>query len=154
MGAPLTRGHDVHPGTVWVWREPTERWSQHTCSFCGSVRPLNAAEWLEHGNNASGSDWKFGWPHKFYLSDDEGKEWKLYSEHLTELGPDSFQRVTTAIANVLHIRFEYDAADRMFVRAPEFGYQTWLYNGVEHVSAPTDASRIWEAELTEEILGG
>jgi hypothetical protein len=154
MSAALTRGHDVHPGTVWVWREPTERWSQYTCSFCGSVRPLDAAEWLERGNEASGSEWKYGWPHKFYVSDNEGKEWKFYSEHLTELGPESFARVSEAIASTLRIRFVYDPADRMFVKAPEYGYQTWVHRGVEQTPLAVSPERTWEAELTEEILGG
>ena len=151
----LTRGHDVHPGTVWIWREPNERWPQYTCSFCGSVKPVDAAAWLDNGNDASGSDWKLGWPHKFYVSDNAGLEWKLYSEHLTELPAESFKYVTDAIAAVLHIRFEYDAADRMLVRAPAFGYQVWLYDGEERGSAlPADSeAKVWETELNTEMLG-
>ena len=151
----LHRGHDVNPGAVWIWREATSRWPQATCSFCGSVSPLDAAEWLNNGNDASGSEWKLGWPHKFYISDDTGLEWKFYSEHLTPLGQEDFAKVTEAIARVLKIRFEYDAADRMLVRAPSYGYQAWVVDGVERGSVlPEDREiKAWETELNTEMLG-
>lgn len=38
-----------------------------TCSFCGSVHPGDALNFLKHGARAHDADWKYGWPHKFYL---------------------------------------------------------------------------------------
>lgn len=151
----LNRGHDVHPGAVWIWREATDRWPQETCSFCGSVNPLKAAAWLNNGNDASGSTWKLGWPHKFYVSDDEGLEWKFYSEHLTELSSEDFATVTEAIARVLNIRFEYDTTDRMLVRAPSYGYQAWVIDGVNRGSSLPGGNELkaWETELNTEMLG-
>lgn len=149
----FTRGQEVHPGTVWLWREPTSMWTQETCSFCGSVRANLVAEWLENGNDASGSDWKRGWPHKFYATDNDEKRWKFYSEHLTELGPDTFAQVSKAILDALRIEFAYDTVGRMFVRAPSFGYQTWRYKGVYRESLPTAETGAWEFILDREILG-
>lgn len=150
----LLRGSSVHPGAVWIWRDGSERWPQMTCSFCGSVNPLNVAEWLNNGNDASGSEWKLGWPHKFYVSDNEGLEWKFYSEHLVALGSEDFALVTEALARVLHIRFEYDIADRMLVRAPSYGFQAWVSDGVDRGSViPTGEIKAWEAELNTEMLG-
>jgi len=151
----LTRGLEVHPGATWIWREPSKIWPQFTCSFCGSVRPEDAAEWLNNGNDASGSDWKLGWPHKFYLDDNEGLQWKFYSEHLTSLDSDSFIHVTEAIAKVLHIRFEYDVVGRMLVRSPSYGYQNWVSNGKDmgNIASTVGEVKAWETELNTDMLG-
>ena len=38
------------------------------CSYCGSVSPAEAIKFLKQpGTRFSGSDWKYGWPHKFYI---------------------------------------------------------------------------------------
>lgn len=63
-------GHDLH------WRDPRPRediadpYEQpfRTCSYCGSINPEDLYRLLSEGNGTlSGSDWKYGWPHKFYL---------------------------------------------------------------------------------------
>lgn len=38
-----------------------------TCSYCGSMHPEDLLNALRAGASASGSDWKYGWPHKFYI---------------------------------------------------------------------------------------
>lgn len=39
-----------------------------TCNYCGSIEPEKAIEFLKNpGSVFSGSDWKYGWPHKFYI---------------------------------------------------------------------------------------
>lgn len=39
-----------------------------TCSYCGSMHPEDLAYWLQQpGVEINGSDWKYGWPHKFYI---------------------------------------------------------------------------------------
>jgi hypothetical protein len=41
--------------------------SKH-CGYCGSMDPVELAELIEAGKaTMSGSDWKYGWPHKFYV---------------------------------------------------------------------------------------
>lgn len=38
-----------------------------TCSYDGSIHPEDLYNWLLKGATAGGSDWKYGWPHKFYI---------------------------------------------------------------------------------------
>lgn len=39
-----------------------------TCSYCGSISVKRAIELLlTPGTHFSGTDWKYGWPHKFYI---------------------------------------------------------------------------------------
>lgn len=38
-----------------------------TCSYCGSIHPEDLLEALRAGATLSGADWKYGWPHKFYV---------------------------------------------------------------------------------------
>lgn len=130
----LSRGHEAHPGTVWVWRHPDKVWPLETCSFCGSIKPEIANKLLIQGNDASGSEWKSNWPHKFYIGSIDGKMWKLYSEHLTSLDTNDFTAVTESIFEVFKIRFEYDTIGRLKFRAPSFGYVTYRSKG-EPISA-------------------
>jgi hypothetical protein len=38
------------------------------CGYCGSMEPIELAKLIEAGKvTMSGSDWKYGWPHKFYV---------------------------------------------------------------------------------------
>lgn len=56
-----------------VWRSPKldcEYGDElyRTCSYCGSIHPEDLLAALAiSGSRLSGSDWKYGWPHKFYL---------------------------------------------------------------------------------------
>lgn len=47
-------------GGVEPWR---------TCSYCGSMHPLDLLGFMLRGeiSNLGDADWKYGWPHKFYL---------------------------------------------------------------------------------------
>lgn len=38
-----------------------------TCSFCGSGHPADVVRALAAGAKFCAADWKYGWPHKFYL---------------------------------------------------------------------------------------
>jgi hypothetical protein len=55
------------------WREPEPSrqpygTSFRTCSYCGSIHPEDLLHYLQAGNvRLGGSDWKYGWPHKFYV---------------------------------------------------------------------------------------
>ena len=48
-----------------------------SCSYCGSIHPEDLMAALDKGARMGGSDWKYGWPHKFYVYDipnpNEGK---------------------------------------------------------------------------------
>jgi hypothetical protein len=37
------------------------------CSYCGSVHPEDLLKLFETGAYLSGSDWKYGYPHKYYV---------------------------------------------------------------------------------------
>lgn len=125
----LEKSHEPHPGTPWIWRDPDTRWPLHTCSFCGSVTPEDAERLLlREKATASGSDWKYGWPHKFYIGDIDGQRWKFYSEHLTTAS--NFESLSSALEAILHIGFGYDAVGRLIFRAPNQGYQTWVHEGI------------------------
>ena len=58
-----------------VWR-PAERTREpygvahRTCGYCGSIHPADLVAYLENSDltvKLGGSDWKYGWPHKFYV---------------------------------------------------------------------------------------
>lgn len=55
----------------WRQRPANERWPQgipyRTCSYCGSIHPEDLLAALDAGAELHGSDWKYGWPHKFYV---------------------------------------------------------------------------------------
>jgi hypothetical protein len=63
-----------------------------TCSYCGSIHPDDLLTFLKQGAQMHGADWKYGWPHKFYVKNIphpmEGKEVKQGSESWGEQGPD------------------------------------------------------------------
>lgn len=54
-----------------VWREPESK--KHgtipyrKCGYCGSIHPEDLLAALEAGAVLHGADWKYGWPHKFYV---------------------------------------------------------------------------------------
>ena len=58
------------------------------CQYCGSISPEDAIEYLKRpGTRFSGSMWKYGWPHKFYIdvvNPDADKEVEIGSRS----GPD------------------------------------------------------------------
>jgi hypothetical protein len=41
--------------------------SYRTCGYCGSMHPEDLVRMLAQGATLGGSDWKYGWPHKFYV---------------------------------------------------------------------------------------
>lgn len=55
----------------WRRRPADERQPQgepfRVCSYCGSIHPEDLLAALDAGAELHGSDWKYGWPHKFYI---------------------------------------------------------------------------------------
>lgn len=47
---------------VWQIRD-----GRRHCSWCGSVHPEALIRLVAEGAQLGGSDWKYGWPHKFYV---------------------------------------------------------------------------------------
>ncbi len=76
-----TRAHngdsfaDRFGGAHYAWREDTDLQGAHLrvlpwpmCSFCGSITPEDMIALMQtDGTTYSGSDWKYGFPHKFYV---------------------------------------------------------------------------------------
>ena len=60
-----------HRGSDIGWRQPSTREPYpvdfRTCSYCGSIHPEDLVRHLTSGARLSGSDWKYGFPHKFYV---------------------------------------------------------------------------------------
>jgi|ERR1700687_324385 len=67
---------DVSQGGVFKFGSPT--WETREgepyidgfrhCSYCGSLHPEDLIAALKAGATMHGSDWKYGWPHKFYVT--------------------------------------------------------------------------------------
>lgn len=127
----VIRGYEVHPGTPWVWRERSPMWPVETCSFCGSVTPELLLRWLSSGNGASGTDWKYGWPHKFYVNSDNGQHWKFYTEHIGDIDDEVLSPLLDQIDQVLGVHFEFDTLGRLNFKAPAFGHQGYRVHPVD-----------------------
>ncbi len=71
------------------WRDPGPNAPYRTCSYCGSLHPEDLVSLLEaFGARLGGSDWKYGWPHRFYVRFPSGQMLKWYNEHLLDKGYD------------------------------------------------------------------
>lgn len=76
-----TRAHandfraDRFGDTRYVWRNDADIEHNHVrvvpwpmCSYCGSITPTDMIALMQtDGTRYSGSDWKYGFPHKFYI---------------------------------------------------------------------------------------
>lgn len=142
-----------------VWSQPRHPTSDsgpvvesfRRCSYCGSIHPEDLLRVLADGARMHGSDWKYSWPHKFYVEvpnrvnpaveveigaryDGSAKktpimgtiEWfhaKWYNEHLhDEMDNEARAALLAAIEKHSGIRFEVEG-DKLKYRAPSFGYQ-------------------------------
>jgi len=106
------------------------------CSYCGSLHPKAALELLQKGVYASGSDWKYGYPHKFYIQAAENGRGKFYSRHLYDADEQTLIQLTSMLALNLGITFEIDEKGIKY-KAPYHGYQTWVNSHMDD-EAPKD----------------
>jgi hypothetical protein len=52
----------------WLQKDPQPySYPFRTCSYCGSIHPEDLFGFLQQGAELFGADWKYGWPHKFYV---------------------------------------------------------------------------------------
>lgn len=76
----------------WAWhkRPASERWPQgepfRVCSYCGSIHPEDLLAALDAGAELHGSDWKYGFPHKFYIENIPNPN----RDELAEIGMKSY----------------------------------------------------------------
>jgi hypothetical protein len=117
-----------------VWRPPHPEYADRayrSCGYCGSIHPEDLLKLLAEGAKLSGSDWKYGYPHKFYMTRDQPRLFgKFYSEHFLDVGfsAEKLAELTAAIERHGGIRFEVErlsptAPGRLKYRAPCHGFQ-------------------------------
>lgn len=102
--------HDGDPmalGTQAVWRKPNDR-GVRTCSFCGCIHPADLIRVLDEGATLECADWKYGWPHKFYVSGGSVGHGKWYNNHLLELTPEAFAILAPRLVPGPGVVFERD----------------------------------------------
>lgn len=128
-----------------------------TCSYCGSFTIADTIKFFQTpGVEYSGADWKYGWPHKFYINRipcepysrvvsstwQNGKQtdikretsnhrWgKFYSEHMIDATPEQLEQWNTIVTPKLGVSFSIKD-DKLYWSAPNtdgfYGYQA---NGV------------------------
>jgi hypothetical protein len=115
----------------WWW-EVRKDGLRH-CSYCGSITVDDAIRFLKTpGTHFSGSDWKYGWPHKFYIEPygKDGKQLylKFYNTHLVDEEDDMIIKWGIISKSCFGIgwtrdkegtKFDYPAGDW------PMGYQAW-----------------------------
>jgi hypothetical protein len=122
----------------------TERFP--TCSYCGSLSIEAVLQAFQTaGMEWSGSDWKYGWPHKFYLEipcepmmacvsrgpdpDQFGyarrtkEHFKFYSEHLIDATPEQLEEWNRVVMPITKIRFVIGSDGELRYSSPCHGYQ-------------------------------
>lgn len=123
----------VHQGDTRFLKEPItyiQRDGVDTCSYCGSLSPKEAIDrLLDPESNGSGADWKYGWPHKFYLSIGD-RYGKFYSRHLYDADSSDLVGLSNLLASKLGIRFKITEKG-LYYDAPYHGYQTWYGTGFD-----------------------
>jgi hypothetical protein len=60
---------------------------------------------LLEGAKLESADWKYGWPHKFYLHPKNGGMYKWYNEHLLDLNDIEFTEFANLLETCSGIRF-------------------------------------------------
>jgi hypothetical protein len=122
----------------WKDMQPAAH-SLRCCSYCGSLHPLDLLDALKAGANLDPADWKYGWPHKFYVNgvpnelagqtveiggtyDAKGftpmmgeapphAYLKFHSEHLADLPEDKLAELSAAIEAQTGTRFTMEGGE-------------------------------------------
>jgi hypothetical protein len=108
-----------------TWRPSTAEREHRTCSYCGSAHPQDLLVILEAGGTLGGSDWKYGWPHKFYVKGSKGEHLgKFYAEHIEDEGysDDALRTLLEQIEKHAGIVFRINEGELEY-SAPYHGYQ-------------------------------
>lgn len=98
------------------------------CKYCGSIHPEDLYNLLIEGKvTLGGSDWKYGWPHKFYVYEKGNLRLsgaKFYNNHLSTelLDEETFNKVVDTINLHSGITFERKEG-KLYYSAPYAGYQ-------------------------------
>jgi hypothetical protein len=77
-----------------------------TCSFCGGLHSADFVFLMSREDTGfSGSDWKYGWPHKLYVNVPGKALLKFYTKHLKEANIPTFESANRLIRRYLDIEF-------------------------------------------------
>lgn len=110
-----------------------------TCSYCGSMSVAVAIRRLKTpGTSFSGADWKYGWPHKFYIGAHPGGL-KFYNKHLEDASPEEFSEFVALADRFFGVKFYRN--EKGFKYLAMHGIQKWGTVGAngepKHASMPT-----------------
>jgi hypothetical protein len=112
-----------------------------TCVYCGSVTPGDFLKMLQtSGTHYSGSDWKYGWPHKFYVQpplavperrctrsgpgNEKGYSMvthdfhKFYTEHMIDATPEELELWKKVAFPLLNVRIQLDGGRVRWMAVP------------------------------------
>lgn len=117
-----------------------------TCSYCGSLHVETVLQaMVRRGTEYSGADWKYGWPHKFYIdiqcepyhswagsdgekdlfADRTTRNHKFYADHLLDASPDELLLLwNRVVAPLVGVRYIVDG-EKLKYSAVCNGFQTW-----------------------------
>ncbi len=117
------------------------------CTFCGGIHPEDLLRFLEMGADMGGSDWKYGFPHKFYVEGIPNPR----SGDTVQIGTQSSMSVTTPLMGVasefttakwysdhlLDKGYDDEALDTLLKKLTEFtGIEWFLKDGRVAYVAP------------------
>lgn len=137
--------HDDFFKHNFAWREPRGEndgpyhEEYRSCNYCGSMHPEDLLDAIEAGATITMADWKYGWPHKFYVDFDNPKAGeqcvtgsrdgqptmgtapstitaKWYNIHLEDLDTDEFRVLAELLYVKTGVRFCRDEKGKMFYR--------------------------------------
>lgn len=115
--------HQGEPRYLNLPIEWKEREDKSHCSYCGSLHPEEVRKIIEEGGKLGGSDWKYGYPHKFYVYPKNGGMLKYYTQHLMDMEEPAFTEFAALLKEQTGIEFVKDGEGRLMYRAPYHGYQ-------------------------------
>jgi hypothetical protein len=102
------------------WQERTDRGQTFRhCSYCGSLHPEDILKIFELGGKLEGSDWKYGWAHKYYVevpNPEVGKERVVGSQP----GPNNTREPIMGIEGSTYTLKWYNEHLKDLLGQPEF----------------------------------
>lgn len=106
----------------WKWRT-REGDTFRSCPYCGSVHPDDLLEALNKGARLGGSDWKYGFPHKFYVYGGPPNMIKFYTLHLLDMTDEAYDAFAPILSQYSGITWGRNAEKGRYYQAPYHGYQ-------------------------------
>lgn len=91
------------------------------CEYCGSLSVDSAIKLLRiPTTHFSGADWKYGWPHKFYIGDR-----KFYNNHLNRISDELLKEYSILSEKCFGIEWTRDEKGVKYRTVGKFGYSTF-----------------------------